>query len=262
MTLSGERPSQLIYSIAQSVGTVLSWNEDSIFGFASSVRSENLSTDFGLFLLADGMGGYGEGGKASSLAITVMADHIIRKVYLPLLRPMSSRDQEPLQEILSEGMSDIHERILRETNGAGTTLTAIILLGDTMNIAHIGDSRAYIVNPDEDLVQITQDQSYAHRLVELGQLSEEESRSDPRRNELFAALGKGEHIAPIIFSQKRPSSGYLFLCSDGVWEVLSKEDMLSCFSDQFYTDVMCDRLISEAIDAGATDNISVIVVKL
>jgi len=262
MMSNGEKSSQLMYSAAQNLGTQLKWNEDSILGFVSSVCSEQLTTDFGLFLLADGMGGYEEGVKASSMAISTLASQIIRKVYLPLLHPSIPYDQEPLQEILAEGMLDIHQKIQRETQGAGTTLTAVVFLGETMHVAHIGDSRAYLVDSAGVLSQITQDQSYSQRLVDMGQMTEEESRTDPRRNELFAALGKGDTANPIIFSQKRPTAGFLFLCSDGMWEVIRKDDLQNLFASSKSPAIICDDLISAAIYAGAADNVSVIVAKL
>ena len=100
-------------------------------------------------------------------------------------------------------------------------------MGDQVTIAHVGDSRAYFIYPDGKMHTITRDHSLVRRLIELGQLTEREAASHPQRNVLYRALGQGEPFEPDVSTHQFPRPGYLLVCSDGLWGVLSDEEILA-----------------------------------
>ena len=255
-------PPQLIVGCAQSVGKQRDHNEDAIFTLTTMVTSDSTTIPFGLYIVADGMGGHQHGEVASGIAIRTMASYIVRKLYSPLLNPKPHNPDDSLLEIMQEGVQEAHRAITRQVPGGGTTMTAALILGDQMTIAHVGDSRAYLVSPKGSIEPLTRDHSLVKRLVELGQITTDEAAVHPQRNVLYRALGQGEPFDPDINSMHLPDSGFLFLCSDGLWGVVSDTEIQSLISKSFTPEEACHRLVEAANDAGGPDNISAILIRL
>ena len=152
--------------------------------------------------------------------------------------------------------------IQREAPGSGTTLTAALVLGQQMTIAHVGDSRAYVVYNDGRLETVTRDHSLVKRLEELGHITPEEAVNYPHRNVLYRALGQGEVLEPDIFTIPFPSTGTMMMCSDGLWGVLSEQELIRAVRESTNLQRACQSLVSSANAAGGPDNISVILVQM
>lgn len=255
-------PEQLIVSCAQSTGMQRSHNEDSIFCMNATMTSEMDNMPLGLFILADGMGGHQHGEIASSIAVRALSGYVLNKLCAPIFSYKSSTPEHSIQEIMNEGILDAHRNILKEVQGGGTTLSAILVRGGQMTIAHVGDSRAYAISANGEMQLLTRDHSLVRRLIELGQITEEEAVNHPQRNVLYRALGQGEPFEPDVSTYPIPTNGYLLLCSDGLWGVISSDDITNIILDAPTLQDACQKLVDAANKAGGPDNISVILVQL
>ena len=258
-TANRYEPPQLIVASGQSVGRQRELNEDSLFTFANTIAGNSSNPPFGLFIIADGMGGHQYGEVASNTAIRTIAGYIMRKFQSSLFSIPQSQPDEPLQEILQSGIMDAQRAVLREAPGSGTTVTAALILGQQLTIGHVGDSRAYMVYTDHRIEAITRDHSLVRRLEELGQITSAEAAVHPQRNVLYRALGQGDTLEADIITTPFPAGGYLVLCSDGLWGVLSDDEIRKQVLEAPNIQRACQNLVAAANAAGGPDNISVII---
>jgi serine/threonine protein phosphatase PrpC len=254
-------PPQFVFGCAQSNGKQRDHNEDALFTLSATLASDNTNIPFGLFIVADGMGGHQHGEVASGVAIRAMASYIIQKLLIPLYSLNRGTPEESLQEILQAGVTVAHEAILKEAAGGGTTLTTALIVGSQLMVCHVGDSRAYAIFPDGRVHVITRDHSLVKRLEELGQITSLEAASHPQRNVLYRALGQGEPYEPDISTYPLPHHGYLLICSDGLWGVISETDMLETIRTSASLQEACQKMVDIANKAGGPDNITVILVR-
>jgi len=254
-------PQQLIYGCGQSIGKQRDHNEDCVFTLSIAIGGEKSSFPLGLYIVADGMGGHQYGEVASSAAARTLAGSLL-KHFLPYLVNPASGMEESLQELMRSAINDAQKAVTQAAPGSGTTLTAALVLGQQMTIGHVGDSRAYAIHQYGGGEILTRDHSLVKRLEELGQISPEEAAVHPQRNVLYRALGQGEVLEPDIFTAPFPQSGYLLLCSDGLWSVLSDSTIFRLVNAEKDLQSTCQSLVDAANEAGGPDNISVIVVQL
>jgi PPM family protein phosphatase len=247
---------------AQSVGIQRDHNEDALLAMNTLLAGNGEYIPFGLFIVADGMGGHNQGEVASGLAVRTIASHVMRKAFLNLLNPKPDRPNESLQEILEAGLQEAHRQVMKEAPGSGTTLTAVLLLDRQMSIAHVGDSRLYAITPDGEMRLLTRDHSLVMRMMEMGQLSEEDAAIHPQRNVLYRALGQGEAFSPDISTSPLPGSGTLLLCSDGLWGVVPQAELSRIVKSYNDPQIAAQLLIDAANAAGGPDNISAILIRL
>ncbi len=252
---------QISVGVAQSVGVQRDNNEDSLYTLTSNVLSNGQALIFGLYIVADGMGGHDNGELASNLAVRILSEHVIKSVYLPTLSGNTSQVDRSLQEILHEGMLKSHQAIKKDAFGSGTTLTSLLVLGDVVTLSHVGDSRAYVLAPDGKLTLLTKDHSLVKRMEEIGQLSPDEAASHPRRNLLYRAVGQGDVLEPDITSFPIVEGSSILLCSDGLWGVIDESVLLAILSTSTEPHNICQSLVNAANAAGGPDNISVILVR-
>lgn len=253
---------QFVVGCGHSVGKLRDQNEDAFFTLTTNLVSDTTQLPFGLYMVADGMGGHQHGEVASGVCVRAMANYVVRKLYIQLFGLENNSSDETLQEIMLSGALEAHQSIQKEAQGGGTTLTAALLLGNQMTIAHIGDSRAYLIHSDGKMQLITHDHTLVKRLEELGHITSEEAASHPQRNVLYRALGQGEPVEPDIATIPIPKSGYLIICSDGLWGVVSEGEMFNIIATSPDPQQACQLLIEAANNAGGPDNISVIVVHM
>ncbi len=253
---------QLIAASGQSVGKQRELNEDSLMIINTTLAGNSGNTPFGLYIVADGMGGHQYGEVASNTAMRTFGGHIMRQFHSYLYNLPTMPLDEPLQDIMFAGVTQAQEAIQREAPGSGTTLTAALVLGQQVTIAHVGDSRAYSVYPDGRFELITRDHSLVGRLEELGQITPEEAAIHPQKNVLYRALGQGEVLEPDLFTVSFPRQGMLMLCSDGLWGVLTENQMHEAIKHADTLEDACQNLVNAANAAGGPDNISVILVKM
>ena len=255
-------PPQLVVGLGQSVGRQRDHNEDALFSLTTTMVSDTNQIPFGLYIVADGMGGHKHGEMASGIAVRSMAGHVIRKLYTPLFSLPSETPSQSLQEIMQEGVQLAHNTILTQTPGGGTTLTAALILGDQLTIAHVGDSRAYVIRADGSMQALTRDHSLVRRLEELGQITHEEAAVHPQRNVLYRALGQGEPFDAEVATSSLPHPGHLLICSDGLWGVISEAEISKSISEAASPEVACKEMVAAANRAGGPDNITAILVRL
>ncbi len=255
-------PPQLMAACGQSVGMQREHNEDAMFALTSILTTDHSSLPFGLYIVADGMGGHAHGEIASGIATRSVASYIINKLISPLLNVKPITPEDSLQEIMQSGVHEAHRAITRQVPGGGTTLTAVLIIGEQIVIAHVGDSRAYAISPEGKIETLTRDHTLVKRLEELGQISHEEASNHPQRNVLYRALGQGEPFDPDIKTLRLPNEGYLLLCSDGLWGVVPENEISEIVMKSVRLDYACQALIDKANAAGGPDNITAILIRL
>ena len=253
---------QLISAGGQSVGKQRELNEDSLLAITSTMAGNSGNLPFGLYIVADGMGGHQFGEVASNAAIRTVAGYILRKFHSYLFQIKTDTMDESFQEIMLAAVSEAQRAIQREAPGSGTTLTAALVLGQQITVAHVGDSRAYFIYPDGRIEAITRDHSLVKRLEELGHISPEEAENYPHRNVLYRALGQGEILEPDIFTIAFPQPACLMICSDGLWGVVSEQDLIRSINEAPNLQRACQNLVTAANTAGGPDNISVVLAQL
>ena len=253
---------QLIVGVAQSIGVQRENNEDSLFTLTTNLLVDEKTVNFGLYIIADGMGGHENGELASRMAVNILTSHVVNTLYLELLSTTRSANEPSLHEVMEQGAVIAHQAIKKETDGGGTTLTAALVLGDQLTIIHVGDSRAYSIDPMGNMKLLTRDHSMVKRLEEIGQISAEQALTHPQRNVLYRALGQGEPFEPDITSLQVCPGCQLLICSDGLWGVISEDDLAAMVTMAAEPQIICQSLVEAANNAGGPDNISVIIVRL
>jgi PPM family protein phosphatase len=227
------------------------------FGYGTDVgntreRNEDnfcVAPEIGLWAVADGMGGYKGGKTASRIVVRQLAEDIVEG--MPL----------------SESIEKIHHVIMKEAaanpenKGMGSTVVAMITSGNNYEIAWVGDSRAYLWNRNV-LKQITQDHSYVRHLIDQGIISEAEAVNHPARHAVTQALGVEELEEVVVekISDVFPKNHQILLCSDGLTNEVSDEQMAEILLSEKSPQVAVDRLIDEAKKNGGADNITVVLV--
>ena len=253
---------QLIAAVGQSDGKQRDHNEDSLVAITTTLSGDTASVPFGFYDVADGMGGHQFGEVASNAAIRVVAGQIMRKFHSYLFTIPTQQPDEPLQEMMENAVKEAHRVIQKDAPGSGTTVTAALVVGQQVTIAHVGDSRAYGIYPTGRIEQLTHDHSLVKRLEELGHLNKEEAAAFPHRNVLIRALGQGDSLDVDVFTVPFPRNGTLMLCSDGLWGVIGEQDILRSVTEAPTLARACQNMVNAANTAGGPDNISVILVQM
>lgn len=254
-------PLQVGVGTAQSTGRLRDNNEDTLFAFTSILADGREDLPFGLFIVSDGMGGHKNGEVASRTAVRVVADVLLSRFFLPKISDISGGSNEPIHELIESAIREAQYAVNRQAPGGGTTLTAALLVGDKLILVHIGDSRAYFLYPDGRVQAVTQDHSFVRRLVELGQLTEDEAAVHPQRNVLYRALGQPEPFKPDINTHEVPRPGFLIICSDGLWGLVPENEIFRLVTSAANPSEAAHQLAEMANLNGGPDNISVIVVQ-
>ncbi len=256
------RARRLRIGAASDVGLVRTHNEDALLAFTSEQQGNAALDVFGLFILADGMGGHQAGEVASALAARTVAREVIERVYLPYLihgRPDAS--QTPLAEALTRAVDEASKMVYNNVPGGGTTLTCALIVGERAFLAHVGDSRAYLYT-NGALRQVTRDHSYVDKLVELGQITAEEAAVHPHKNVLYRAVGQEGLLEVDTHLETIPAGGRLLLCCDGLWSMIDDEDIARIVGASATPQDACDQMVAAANAAGGRDNITAVVVEL
>lgn len=222
------------------IGLVRRNNEDS--GYVSN----------DLAVVADGMGGHEAGELASAATVASVVNAAKFAV-----------EADEVLAHLSEAVVTAGEYIAdvvagnRELTGMGTTMTVVAVRGERLAVAHVGDSRAYIMR-DGDFQQITKDHTFVQTLVDAGEITKEEAAVHPRRNLMMRAID-GIHAVDVDFSVREAKVGdRLLLCSDGLCGVVAEEGIRIALGAADLTSAVTE-LIDSALAAGAPDNVTVIV---
>ena len=216
-----------------------------------------------LFLVADGMGGAASGELASSMAGSTVLE-VLSQEWSNSGKVVSA---DVFATALRDATSEANDRIHRyarenpEHRGMGTTATIAGLLDDHVYVAQVGDSRAYLVRNGR-AIQLTKDQSLMQRLVEAGEITQEEAEASDRRNIILQALGPEPQITIDLTHQQLRRGDTLILCSDGLSGLVKTDEIARLATDVPDVGVLCRRLVGRANEMGGPDNITVIAVQV
>nr|WP_194720212.1 protein phosphatase 2C domain-containing protein [Cellulosimicrobium arenosum] len=230
------------YAARSDVGLVRSNNQDS--GYAGP----------NLLVVADGMGGHAGGDVASSLAIAAIA-------------PLDTTDHGPDDALtdLEHSIDQARQDLVRASEadpqlaGMGTTVTAILRTGSTLVMAHLGDSRAYLLH-DGELAQVTTDHTFVQHLVDTGRISPDEADTHPQRNVVMRVLGDFDiDLTPDMSVREAKVGDRWMLCSDGLSGFVGTDTIAQTMTGTPDVDECADLLLRLALHAGSTDNVTVVV---
>ncbi len=253
---------------ASDVGRVRQINEDSLLALETTVFEHEGGLPVGLYVVADGMGGHQSGEVASSIAARTIGAVVNSSLIGPLLAgdPVAC-DPNTCTNLLRQAVMEANRRIselARERHSdLGTTAVAVLVVGNQVSVANVGDSRAYS-RQEGRLTPITRDHSLVAQLVAAGQIKPDDIYTHPRRNEIYRALGEArlaDGDVDVFTLRLQPGDG-LLVCSDGLWDFVRDPTIAHTIAENPNPQAVCDALIDLANQAGGEDNISVIFVKV
>jgi serine/threonine protein phosphatase PrpC len=259
-TVVSPQNEHIVFGQSTDVGMIRNTNQDSALSFYFTSHSIEERPSFGLFVVADGMGGHHDGEKASAITTRAVALQVTSKIYLPLLN--GDRDaQRSISDELVVAAKKANTDVMAHVTDGGTTLTAVAIVDNLAHIVHVGDSRAYLINND-GIEQITRDHSLVQRLIELDQITPEEAAVHPQKNVLYRALGQSEILEVDTLSRRLPPRSRLLLCSDGLWGHLEDQEIFQIVNDYANPQEACDKLVAIANNYGGADNITSILLQV
>ena len=231
-----------LVQLMTDVGNFRKVNEDYIDYYTDDTKR--------IYVIADGMGGHNAGEIASKLAVENTISYI---------NSLSQLDD--LEESIRKAVGDSNNKIYElskskaDLNGMGTTLTACLIKGNDMVIAHVGDSRCYIIK-DKAISQVTKDHSLVQQLLDEGSITESEADNHPNRNIITRALGTNSTVDIDVIKMDIKGIEKIILCTDGLSNLVNEQELYDFVMNK---DDCCAELIELSKSRGTKDNISVIV---
>ena len=245
---------------------VLAWGVSDV----GCKREENedsflLRRDLGLFAVADGMGGHQGGARASSLAVEVLAREL-EGVDLEASASAGPSTEAPPARALRAAATMAGEDIFDQAEtdislmGMGTTLTSLLIHGGRAYLGHVGDSRAYLYR-DDRIEQLTRDHSWIEEQVRAGLLTSDEAEQSSFKHVITRSVGFEREVDPDLVVLPFLMGDVFLLCSDGLSNYLTEDDLHACLRDNYYAQVP-SLLVDQANSRGGDDNITCLVVYL
>jgi protein phosphatase len=229
----------VVVGVQTDVGRVRKGNEDSYLLEAP------------IYAVADGMGGHIAGDVASATAVSVIAEGIDQE---------QPQDGNALADLVSRANDAIWEKARSDPSlrGMGTTCTLLMIDGDVAHLAHVGDSRAYLLR-DGSIRQLTEDHTLVERMVREGRLSAEEAATHPQRSVITRALGVDANVQVDVLEERLAEGDQLLLTSDGLTSMVGADDIAGVLASEEDPQAAAERLVELANDAGGEDNVTVLV---
>ena len=230
----------------------ISWGARSDVGLVREHNEDSFLLRTPLFAVCDGMGGHAAGEVASSIAVKVIGEEAPNTADDVLLGAAIEAANQAVIEAPQKGIGK---------PGMGSTASAIFIEGNQMAVAHVGDSRIYLLHHGT-LVRVTHDHSYVEELVESGQITADEARNHPSRSVVTRALGSDPEMYADHFTLEVSDGDRIILCSDGLSSMILDDEIESIAVSNITPQNAADSLVSAALTAGGADNITVIVVDI
>ena len=230
--------------IVSDIGMVRNLNED----YAKYLECN----DFKIYVVADGMGGHNAGEVASKMAAEGIVNYVGEN--------FSEKSKDVvLKNAIEKVNKDIYFHSLKNDclNGMGTTITACLITKDWIKIANVGDSSCFGITNNE-VIKITKDHSLVQELVDSGSISENEAANHPKKNIITRAIGTSDKVNVDIFDIIENKYDKYVLCSDGLTNELTKEDIIKVINEEKDLSLACERLVNIAKYKGGRDNITVL----
>jgi serine/threonine protein phosphatase PrpC len=248
-------------------------NEDSTLVLQLQRVHESHATPEGVFIVADGMGGHDNGQGASRMAINVIAERMVRELFMTPLASEKTEgadspvppamDEDSLVELLQGAVEDANTAICqvnqRDKTDMGSTITGFMIVRDHTYILNVGDSRTYIQR-DGKLYRLTNDHSLVGQLVAGGLIEPDDVYTHPQRSQIFRSLGDKPNVQIDIFKQQVHPGDILLSCSDGLWEMVRDPQITEILNNAPDPQLACVQLIEAANANGGEDNVSAVVV--
>jgi len=249
---------------ASHPGMVRELDEDSLLALDLRTVQNSNGRSWGLFIVADGMGGHAAGEVASGLAIRGATEVVLSAYLTPTLDADAPYDEAELKEIVRKAVLQGNQYVINEArargNDMGTTITMALVAGDRAVIGNVGDSRTYLYR-DGALKRISKDHSLVMRLVDLGQISEDDIYTHPQRNAVLRSLGDKPDIEVDLFTLRLKPGDALLLCCDGQWEMTRDAQMAEIIQQHDDPQAACAALIAAGNANGGDDNITSVLVR-
>lgn len=225
-----------------NIGLIRKANEDSYY----------VNQELGVYLVADGMGGHENGQVASSLAVEVFVRLAAQLKPEEFTIDQMKNMVDEANEAVFRYQEDVAGKIM------GTTFTAAVINKQSMLIAHIGDSRAYLQRGQE-IIQLTDDHSYLAELARLGKLDQEDIQNSKQKNVLLKALGPEAHVDAQFLSETIEIGDILLLCTDGLYNAMTVEEIKDFLEHGHSLQAAADAMIALALSRGGSDNMTLVV---
>jgi serine/threonine protein phosphatase PrpC len=222
-----------------------------------------LMPELDIYVVADGMGGHNDGAVASLNAVRVIGEY-----FTPEIISEMRSDRDKVEENLRGAVMEAHGWLLRmieanpEYEGMGSTIAISFIHDNVLHTCHVGDSRVYVIN-SWGITQITKDHSAVGELVRTGEMTKEEARQSPLKNQITQAIGVLLDIEPEYNRTYTLNEGdVVLLCSDGLWEMLPDEEIQAIVLEGKPMGETCSKLVHQANEAGGNDNITVVLIEI
>lgn len=232
-------------------GAVRTQNQD---GYYLDVPSEHLAVG----VVCDGMGGAKAGNVASLVAVETFVD---------ALKEMGSQEESRPAAVLAQAAETANSAVFHraatdpDCRGMGTTMVAALVVGQNAYILNIGDSRCYLVQPD-GIRRLTRDHSVVEDLVTRGKITPEQARQHPQKNLITRALGAEAQLRADLYRQALSPGDALLLCSDGLSNVVTEQEVLYEVLHGGPAEDCCRRLLDIALLRGAPDNVTAVLLQM
>ena len=250
---------QYVWGTCTDVGRVRSNNEDSVLSMEMLSSFESRSASNFLCAIADGVGGNQKGEVASKLALQILAAKVSTS--------MIGRGETELSGILKSAVEEANEAVVKygtehsESEGMATTIVVALIHRNTACVAHVGDSRAYLIKRGE-IKQLTKDDSQVQELMDAAKLTPEQARHFPGRNIITKAVGAAADIEVSTSSLSLAPGDRILLCSDGLWGAVTDTEIQKIVFELPTPQFACNKLVSLANERGGKDNVSVVIVEI
>lgn len=237
-------------------------NEDSLLAIQGARTNNAQPQQFGLFVVADGMGGHANGQDASRLAIQTIINYLA-----PILAQGNESSDEAFMKLLGDGVQQanqaVHQHNQEQRADMGTTMTAALVVDSMAYVANVGDSRTYLYREPAGLAKITNDHSVVASLVDAGVIKPDDIYTHPKRNQIYRSLGEKPVVEVDTFKVQLQAGDKLLLCSDGLWDMVRDPEIQRVMHAPILDPEQTgNALIKAALEGGGEDNVSVIVVQI